>query len=447
MGIPVLITQSVSVDRRRALAGLCLTLTGVLTIYAGFSPDITSVKSFWPSGALAFFAAILLLPDTDRAQYIQLGVLIGVGLVLLLIGWQNGAVIRWPEVLSQNTALLTMVLSVGILKLVITDEINVREKLPVGRQAFLQTLLSVSLFGSVINISTPILIADRLSLNRPMDYFTAGTIVRMFSSCATWSPFFAGTAVVLTAVGNVSLLNLMVSGLPLLLAAILILYFGSLMFSKEKVERFHGYPIKVESLRLPVLLALMVFLSYWLLPSLSILIVIALSSILLTVVIMSFKKGVASAGTHLLSYSRVDLPRSVSEVQLFLAAGVLASGLQSLVQIGWLQSPVDEFTGLTACLLLASMIVIAGLGIHPIIQIVAFAPLVLSSNPDPDLLGITFMFGWALGTCGSPLSGTNLVMQGRFGIVAWRGAVQNWPFIAVMYVVACFILSIKATLS
>ena len=79
-------------------------------------------------------------------------------------------------------------------------------------------------------------------------------------------------------------------------------------------------------------------------------------------------------------------------------------------------------------------------GIHPIIQIVAFTPLILTSGPNPELLGITYLFSWALGTCGSPLSGTNLVMQGRFGIVAWRGAMQNWPFIAVMYGFACMIL-------
>lgn len=435
---------SVSDSQRCTLAGICLTLAIVATLYAGLNPSVESVKSFWPSGVFAFSAALLLLPDTARAQHIQLGILIGVGFVLLLIGWQHGAKISWSELLSQNTGLLTMVLSVGILKLIITDEINVKEKLPVGRKAYLQTLLSLSLFGSVINISALILMADRLSLNRPMDYFTAGTIVRMFSSCATWSPFFAGTAVVLTAVGNVSLLSLMLSGLPMLLSAIAVLYVGGLMFRRDKVERFHGYPLKPESLRVPVLLAVMVFLSNWLLPSVPILTVIALSSILLTVLIMTVKRGVATSGKRLLAYGKTDLPRSVNEVQLFLSAGILASGLQSLVQIGWLQSPINEFTGVTACLLLAAMIVIAGLGIHPIIQIVAFTPLVLSSNPDPDLLGLTFMFGWALGTCGSPLSGTNLVMQGRFGIVAWRGALQNWPFISAMYVIGCVILLVKA---
>ena len=95
-------------------------------------------------------------------------------------------------------------------------------------------------------------------------------------------------------------------------------------------------------------------------------------------------------------------------------------------------------------MLLGAMILIAAVGIHPIIQIVGFTPLIMSSNPNLELLGLTYMFGWALGTCGSPLSGANLVMQGRFGIVAWRGAMQNWPYIALMYCIACVILWVVA---
>jgi len=426
-------------DRRKWAAWL-LVLSIIATVVADVHPDIASFKSFWPSGLFACSAALLLLPDTGRAQQIQLGILVTLGLVFLAIGAVNGAKMNWPELLSQNTGLLTMVLTVGVLKLVITDLIVIEEKLPVGRKAYFHTLLSLGLFGSVINISAPILIADRLSLNRPLDYFSAGTIVRMFSLCASWSPFFAGTAVVLTAVGDIKLSSLMLGGLPLMLSAIVVLYWGGLVFERERVDQFHGYPLKPDSLRIPILLSILVFVSYRAVPSLSILTIIALSSLVLTASQLIVSGGVRQTRVKFQKHIETQLPRSLNEVQLFLSAGILASGLHSLVKIGWLEAPINEFTGITACLLLASMIVIAALGIHPIIQIVAFTPLILSSDPNPELLGLAYLFSWALGTCGSPLSGTNLVMQGRFGIVAWRGAVQNWPFIVLMYCFACVIL-------
>jgi len=160
--------------------------------------------------------------------------------------------------------------------------------------------------------------------------------------------------------------------------------------------------------------------------------------------VLVWRQGLSATLHRLVDYIRVDLPKMVGELQLFISAGILASGLQTLVQIGTLSAPVDEFTGLTACALLAALLVIAALGLHPVILIVSVAPIMLAINPDPVLLGLTFLFGWSLGTCVSPLSGTNLVMQGRFGIVAWRGAMQNWPYIAVLYCFACLILLVRA---
>ena len=431
-------------EQRRKLAGWFLVLSIGSTIFADIHPDITSFKSFWPSGLFMLFAAILLLPDTGRSQRLQLGILVGLGFLLITIGLANGAIIDWSALFSQNTGLLTMVLTVGVLKLVISDQIAVAEKLPVGRKAYLHTLISVGVFGSVINISAPILIADRLSLNRPLDYFTSGTVVRMFSICAAWSPFFAGTAVVLTAVGDIKISSLMLGGLPLVLSALAVLYWGGLLFKREQVESFHGYPLKFDSLRVPLMLSVMVFVFYMTVPNLSILTIIAVSSIVLTASELMIKKGGVQTRNRLRDHIETQLPRSLNEVQLFLSAGVLATGLQSLVTIGWLESPISEFNGGTACLLLACMVVIAAIGIHPIILIVAFTPLILSTNPDLELLGLTYLFGWALGTCGSPLSGSNLVMQGRFGIVAWRGAMQNWPYVAFMYCIACVILLVIA---
>ncbi len=431
-------------QQRIPFSGVLLALMLLFTLYAGLSPVITSYKDIWPSGLCAGLAALLLLPETKFAQRIQLGILVSVGVVLLVIGINKGAVVDWPALLSQNTGMLAMLFSVGLFKLIITKSAADLQKLPVGRKAFLSTLISVTAFGSVINISAPIVIADRLSLNRPLDYFSAGTVVRAFSACAAWSPFFGGMAVVLTAVGDEHISSMMIYGLPLTLMFIVVQYLGGVLFTPAKIDAFHGYPIKVESFVVPVSLAVMVFTANRFFPDVFILTIISLSAIVLTVVILCMRLGATATATRMGEYVRADLPKMVGELQLFISAGILASGLQALVQVGSLHSPVDEFSGVTACLLLGLLLVVAVMGIHPVIMIAALTPIVMAVDPDPVLLGLTFLFGWSMGTCISPLSGTNLVMQGRFGIVAWRGAMQNVPYVAVLYCIACVILIVRS---
>jgi hypothetical protein len=135
----------------------------------------------------------------------------------------------------------------------------------------------------------------------------------------------------------------------------------------------------------------------------------------------------------------------VGELLLFLAAGVLAVGLRSLVAATHLSLPIfGGFDAVAAGTLLAAMVVISALGAHPIIAIAVITPLLAPINPDPQLLAVTYLFGWSLGTCASPLSGTHLVMQGRFGIPSVKGAVRNWPFVAVMYLVSLMFLILVA---
>jgi hypothetical protein len=75
-------------------------------------------------------------------------------------------------------------------------------------------------------------------------------------------------------------------------------------------------------------------------------------------------------------------------------------------------------------------------------MISGFSPMILTLDPDPQLLAATYLFAWNLGTCSSPLSGTNLVFQGRYGIPAWKTAIWNWPYAIVMLIVAAFWLQV-----
>ena len=140
------------------------------------------------------------------------------------------------------------------------------------------------------------------------------------------------------------------------------------------------------------------------------------------------------------------LPRMVNELTLFLAAGVLAAGMSAIIDNGVLQTPFTHFDATTSVQLLGFMLFCAIIGIHPVILISSLTPLILTLDPNPNLLAITYLIAWNLGTCSSPLSGTNLVFQGRYNIPSWKAAIWSWPYVIVMYLIAAIWLQLIADL-
>jgi hypothetical protein len=115
------------------------------------------------------------------------------------------------------------------------------------------------------------------------------------------------------------------------------------------------------------------------------------------------------------------------ELALFLAAAVLAAGIEASVRaIGW-ELQLERFGAGEAWLMLLGMVALSIGGVHPVISIATAQGVLAPLAIDPNLLGITFLMAWAVGVSISPFSGMHLGMQGRFGIdprgfLRWNGA-------------------------
>lgn len=399
------------------------------------------------AGVCGWLAAVLLLSQIRKSQQLLISILLMLGIFLMLLVWSRGGPFAIADALSRNAGLLTMIISVGFLKLVALPTVDEESRLPVGKAAFRDTLLSVAVFGSFINISAPVLIADRLSHRRPLDLFSCTSITRIFSGCSAWSPFFGGMAVVLSYVKGVTLAAVMLAGFPFAVVGFALVYVMGVTRHSEAVANFRGFPMQVSSLWVPALLAVIVVLLAKLASQLSILTVIALGGLLITVGTLLWRQGFSGSASSLSEFIANGLPRTANELTLFLAAGVLAVGLTGIVDLGMVSIPEMTFDGNTASLLLILMVLIAMAGIHPVIQVSGFTPLLAAINPDPELLAITYIFAWSLGTCASPISGTHLVMQGRYGIPSWKGAFYNWPYVLLMLLVAIVIVHIAAQMN
>ena len=410
----------------------------VTSVADGLWKTALPLNLLWPGGLAAWLAAILLVKDTPIILRIQVGVLLTVGMTLLIYSISEGATFNLLDIITSNTTMLSMIAAVGFLRLVAIPGTEIGKVLPVGKSAFLKTLVGVSFFSSFINISAPLLIADRIHQQYPIGRLTTQSIIRVFCSVSSWSPFFGAMAVVLTYAPGAELIWIALAGFPFAMASIGLVSLEGFTRYRKQLAGFVGYPMSMRSLVVPVLLGICVVTGSWLLKGVSTLVIIVLSALTVTTFILIVRNGTRASKNILGSFVIDGLPAIVNELILFLSASVLAAGISGLVSIGLITNPFSEFGVVTALKLLGFMIILSAAGIHPVIQITSFTPLILPLNPDPNLLAVTYLFAWHLGTCSSALSGTNLVFQGRYGIPSWKTALWNWPYSMAMFLIAVF---------
>ena len=388
------------------------------------------------AGCLGWLAALLLLADTRPTLQIQVALISLIGLCMSGYAYSQGVTIDIGKAIGGNSGLLTMIAAVGFLRLVALPDAAKSEPLPIGHKAYLQTLLGINITSSVINISSPILIADRIHQQRPLTRFSAQSMVRIFCGVSSWSPFFGAMAVVLTYVEGAQVLSILKVGLPFTVAGFIVVYVEARLRYSKQLDEFVGYPIHLNALKIPVILMIsVVALSHWL-PETPMLVVISICALVVTAVTLILRRGLMASWRGLHGYVYDGLPKIANELLLFQAAGLLAAGMVAVVQLGIVDNPFTEFNSTTAGQVLAIILLAAAVGVHPVILISSLSPLIMGLNPDPSFLAVTYLLAWNLGTCASPLSGTQLVFQGRYGIPGWQAAVSNWPYAILMYLIA-----------
>ncbi len=383
-----------------------------MMIAASVAPGV----SLLAAGLLGWTAALLLSYRLGRRQRIQSAWLVGLGVAGIVWGTLHGAPFDPTKILASNQGLVSLLAAVSFLRLVTrpggSDD---RQPPPRGRKALWRTLIGVHLFGAVINLSTVVILGDRMATRGRLGKRRALALSRGFAAAAFWSPFFSSMAAALTYAPGARLATVVLAGLPL--AAV------SLWLTAREIDPedprlgapFVGYPMNFTALWIPGLLVVIVLAAHALVPSWSILAIIALSAPLLTVGILIVQQK-HHAWPPLRDHIRHGLASTANELALFLAAGVLAAGLISLTgQLGgWL--PFERFGPVQASLLLMIMIGFATLGVHPVITIAACGVWLAPLHPEPNLLAITLLMAWGIGVPANPLSGLHLMMQGRYGI-------------------------------
>lgn len=367
----------------------------------------------WITGVIAWAACLLLLPRLPRQQLLMVLALAGIGALGIAFGMARGSDGLIVMALTQNVPLAGMLIAVSFLQLIAVSPDAQEEPLQRGRGALFKTMIGVHLFGAVINYSAVAIFADRLSARTKLTLEQAMGLSQAFIVGAIWSPFYGAMAAALTSAPEASLTQLIFWGIPVSAIGIAVTWFTLTSERHGRAEHFVGYPLHLEALWVPAVLAVGVLLVHEWQPRWSVMAIIAAMASLVTIVTLLLRNG-AQAGPTLLRHVQNRLPGMNGELTLFLAAGILSAGMNGTIDALDLGLPFAQFGAFEASIVLIVMNVCAWLGLHPIILVSVLGPWLLPLQPDQTLLAMVFLMSWGIGLTACPMSNTMLGMAGRY---------------------------------
>ncbi len=366
------------------------------------------------------------LPATSRKQAYFLLV---VGIATLLFAASHGVFLGWEKIITQNMQLLPMFIAVSFLAL--TNPVVQDDNLPKGKRAMVTTSVGTNLLGAVINLSILFVFGDRLERNKTLTKGQTILLARSFCAAAWWSPFFIAAGVALTYAPDMQYHRILLPGL--IMCGVAICYSIVEVGFIRRIE-FTGYPVRKESLAVPLLLAVAVIIGHYFYPELSMILLICLVSPPAAILLMRKRPRLV----HLHDFIANRIITTVSQFVLFLAAGVFSIGITSVIQV---YPELFRFTGETFSHGLFAMVsgLLIGLGligVHPLVGISIVSPLLLPLHPDNSRLAFLFLTSWAVSTGSSPLSGVGLVLTSRYHVSPRSILASNFHYVVAMWFLA-----------
>ncbi len=378
---------------------------------------------------LGWSAVLVCWPQLGKTAKQQTLLLLVAGVILITIALSKGITIDWLGMLSRNIPLVTMLGTVSFLSL--ANPTGHQSKLPSGRKGITSTILTCHLLGAVINLSIIFVVGDRLMRSGRLTPAQVQLCMRSFSTAAFWSPFFVATGVALTYAPGTEWQKTVIPGLILTIPMFLITYYDAYKLEKDA---FEGYPLTVESLIMPMFLAIFVLIGHWAIPDISIL---TLISILAPAGAQVFMKT-RSRGQQTVRFISEKLPSTSSQYALFLVAGVFSTGISAIIKAfpAALTFDISTFSPLMFMCLSGIMSLLCLIGIHPVVSIASVSPFLAPLNVDPNQLAFLYLFVWGLANGCSPLSGIGLAMVSRYHAGNAQIIKLHWKYLIYLWLCA-----------
>lgn len=416
----------------QTISGILIFLSFVTTFYSYFFQNDFLIVS----GILSWIAFVILFVSLKSKKLLL--ILFTLSLLALFYSYINAYEINFTKLFTVNQYLLTLLIGVGFLRLIASPKKEDLKSLPLGKSSFIKTYLGVHFFGSVINMSSLLLVADKMYKKAKLTNAQIVLLTRAFSTDAYWSPFFVAFAAAITYAPNLDIHIIIVNGLFLVLIGFIITLLEVIKDKKFDLENFKGYPISLETLVLPFSLAFLVLLTNYFIKDLKVIVLIALFSFLLALIVLPLKKGVSKSIKIFKNHITQELPKMKVEISLFLIAGMFGISISSILFGIGIELPFDKFDWFIASLFLGIFIILGFIGIHPIISIAIVGDFL--SGVNHTLLAVAFLMSWATTVSTSPFSGLNLTITSRYDLDSKKVFRLNIVYAVKMYIVSVLFL-------
>lgn len=397
----------------------------LLVILITISAQVTSGTTSALAGVGIWIYFTLNLGRLNRRQRIQNFAVMTPGLALLGYSiWLIPSSDLLKPLLNANQLIITLLAAISFLQL--TTKLSSDKRDSEGKKGLKRTLISTHLMSAVINVSAMVLVAERLKRDNKLTTIQGLTLLRAFGVCAFWSPFFAAMGATLLSAPGSEVSRFLPYTAPLAIIAMLISYVQ--LTRRPDIEQFTGYPISIESLRLPLGLASAVLILHYLIPEFSVIMLVSSLAILLVVTLLFVRYSIQEATLRLGNHITEGLPNTRGEIALFISSTVLATGTTAIQIALDIDLAPAQFDATAACITLTILVALSLIGVHPVTSNLIAGATLMPATEDPNLLAITLIMAWSMGSTLSPLAGNQIILQGRYGIRARDLMRANGPY-------------------
>lgn len=420
------------------LSGWILFSAILLTVYAQLQLGTTSAYA----GLAIWLFFLLNISQLNQRQRVQNIAVITPGIALLAYSlWIEPNTSWLKPLLNANQLIITLLAAISFLQ--VTTKLSSDAGQKSGKSGFKRTLLSTHLMSSVINVSAMVLVAERLKKGSKLTAIQGVTLTRAFAICALWSPFFAAMGVTLISAPGSELARFLPYTAATAVAALAITYVQ--ITRRADIANFQGYPISIESLRLPLGLAAAVLVLHYLLPDFSVIMLVSTLSVLLVLALLLIHQPPRTAARRFGNHISEGLPNTRGEIALFISSTVLAAGTTAIQSALQIDLAPDNFDALAASITLTLLVTLSLLGVHPVTSNLIAGATLMPATEDPNLLAITLLMSWSMGSTASPLAGNQIILQGRYGVRARDLLRANTPYTLALLPVCYLILWLYET--
>ena len=380
------------------------------------------------------------LKAKQRPLILALGI---AGMLFSILAWSYGSETTLLELLDEHLKLAMLLTAISFIGLAIKPQASQTSK---GLKSYLSTFLGMHFFSSVANFSALPVVGDQVQRNGTVDRLSQSILARGFSLSVLWSPFLSITPLVLEQVPGAYVTNIYPYSIPLAITGLLLTILEARFRYQSRFDNYQGYPMKMATLHLPIMLISSVLLMTWLFPGTSTVILVSIVAVLIPLLIVSGQKGMAEGGQVLKQQVFERISESRTEISLFLCAGLLAAGVKACIGVGLISLPFTETNAMVASICLIAIVMIASLGINQLAVVAIFAGLLADVTTTPTIMGVTYIYATALSMYTSVFSGTNMILRARYGCRSKEILRNQLPFTLLMLAVGIGTLFIMQAL-